>query len=93
MLNSALYNWTIENLVKNGIDAMKGKGKISISIRDNGNQALIDISDTGVGIPKRDQKKVFSPGFTTKTRGWGLGLSLARRIIAASPLSTSDTSK
>ena len=81
MLNPQLYGWTIENLVKNGIDAMKGKGKISISIRDNGNQALIDISDTGVGIPKRDQKKVFSPGFTTKTRGWGLGLSLARRII------------
>ena len=81
MLNPQLYGWTIENLVKNGIDAMKGKGKISISIRDNGSQALIDIADTGVGIPKRDQKKVFSPGFTTKTRGWGLGLSLARRII------------
>ncbi|PQB05805.1 sensor histidine kinase [Aureitalea marina] len=81
MLNPQLYGWTIENLVKNGIDAMKGKGKISIGIRDNGSQALIDIADTGVGIPKRDQKKVFSPGFTTKTRGWGLGLSLARRII------------
>ena len=81
-LNSQLYGWTIENLVKNGIDAMKGQGKITIEIvRQEGKYALVRISDTGKGIPKRDHKRVFKPGFTTKKRGWGLGLSLAKRII------------
>lgn len=80
-LNPQLYSWTIENLVKNGIDAMKGKGKITIEIVPTVKRALIQISDTGKGIPKRNQKKIFKPGFTTKKRGWGLGLSLAKRII------------
>ncbi|MGJ8665615.1 MAG: sensor histidine kinase [Patiriisocius sp.] len=80
-LNSQLYGWTIENLVKNGIDAMKGKGDISVLVEMTGNNALVYVSDTGKGIPKRNQKRIFSPGFTTKKRGWGLGLSLAKRII------------
>ncbi|MCW5518413.1 HAMP domain-containing histidine kinase [Aureitalea sp. L0-47] len=80
-LNSQLYSWTVENLVKNAIDAMKGKGKITISIEATSKNARFLISDTGRGIQKRNFKKVFTPGFTTKTRGWGLGLSLVRRII------------
>lgn len=80
-LNPQLYSWTIENLVKNGIDAMKGQGKITIEIIPTSKKALVRISDTGKGIPKLDQKKIFKPGFTTKKRGWGLGLSLVKRII------------
>ena len=80
-LNAPLYSWTIENLVKNGIDAMKGKGTISIAIETNSKNAFIYVSDTGKGMPKRNYKKIFTPGFTSKKRGWGLGLSLARRII------------
>jgi two-component system, sporulation sensor kinase D len=82
LLNPQLYGWTIENLVKNGIDAMKGKGTISISIETNSKDALIHISDTGKGIPKRNFKKIFAPGHTSKKRGWGLGLSLSKRIIS-----------
>jgi len=80
-LNPQLYSWTIENLVKNGIDAMKGQGKITIEIIPTSKKALVRISDTGKGIPKLNQKKIFKPGFTTKKRGWGLGLSLVKRII------------
>jgi two-component system, sporulation sensor kinase D len=80
-LNPQLYSWTIENIVKNGIDAMKGKGDIESSITTNLKSAFIRISDTGKGIPKKDFNKIFSPGFTSKRRGWGLGLSLAKRII------------
>ena len=80
-LNKQLFSWTIENLVKNGIDAMRGQGKISIEIIPAGNKVLIQVSDTGKGIPKRNQKKIFKPGITSKKRGWGLGLSLAKRII------------
>ncbi len=80
-LNSQLYGWTIENLVRNGIDAMKGKGGININITSNNKFALILISDTGKGIPKRNLSKIFAPGYTKKKRGWGLGLSLAKRII------------
>lgn len=80
-VNPQLYGWTIENLVKNGIDAMKGQGKITIKIIPAAKKALIRVSDTGKGIPKRDHKRIFKPGFTTKKRGWGLGLSLAKRII------------
>ena len=80
-LNSQLYGWTIENMVKNAIDAMKGKGRVTISIEATSKYARLLISDTGKGIQKRNYRKVFNPGYTTKTRGWGLGLSLVRRII------------
>ncbi len=80
-LNPPLYNWSIENLVKNGIDAMKGKGNIAIQIEKVGNQVHILISDTGHGIAKSDFQNIFNPGVTSKKRGWGLGLSLVKRII------------
>lgn len=80
-LNKQLYSWTIENLVKNAIDAMKGKGKLKIEISHLESNVKINISDTGKGIIKQNFKKVFEPGHTSKKRGWGLGLSLAKRII------------
>ncbi|MBG42739.1 MAG: two-component sensor histidine kinase [Aequorivita sp.] len=80
-MNPQLFSWTIENLVKNGIDAMKGKGKITISIEKNSKSAFIRISDTGKGLTKSEFRRIFTPGYTTKKRGWGLGLSLAKRII------------
>lgn len=81
MLNPTLHSWTIENLVKNAIDAMKGKGKLALQIIHEGGLVKINISDTGNGIPKNQYKSVFEPGFTTKKRGWGLGLSLTKRIV------------
>ena len=80
-VNSALFEWVLENVFKNAIDSMEGSGEISVRIMETEKNALIDISDTGKGIPKSAFKKIFSPGFTTKQRGWGLGLSLAKRII------------
>ncbi|WP_196885376.1 sensor histidine kinase [Aureivirga sp. CE67] len=80
-LNEQLFGWVIENLVKNAIDAMQGKGALNIDMTENSKFIEILITDTGKGIPKALRKKVFSPGFTTKKRGWGLGLSLAKRII------------
>lgn len=80
-LNPPLYNWSIENLVKNGIDAMKGKGNIAIHIEKEGNYVKILVSDTGHGIAKSDYQRIFNPGVTSKKRGWGLGLSLVKRII------------
>jgi signal transduction histidine kinase len=80
-VNSALFEWVIENVSKNAIDAMEGSGEITIRIAETEKHALIDILDTGKGIPKSAFKKIFNPGFTTKQRGWGLGLSLARRIV------------
>lgn len=80
-MNPALHSWTIENLVKNAIDAMKGKGKLSVKIEEDAKFVKILVSDTGKGIPKAQFKSVFEPGFTTKKRGWGLGLSLTRRIV------------
>lgn len=80
-LNKQLYGWVIENLVKNAIDAMKGRGKLSIRITKLEKNVKIEIEDTGKGIPKHQFKKIFEPGFTTKKRGWGLGLSLTKRII------------
>ncbi|MCA0131516.1 sensor histidine kinase [Winogradskyella alexanderae] len=80
-LNSQLYSWTIENLVKNAIDAMKGKGKLTLDIIQDDKQVFVNISDTGKGISKGQFQKIFEPGFTTKKRGWGLGLSLAKRIV------------
>jgi len=81
LLNRSLYNWTIENLVKNGIDAMKGKGDISVEIIPAPPYVNVLISDTGHGIPKNRWGSIFEPGVTTKKRGWGLGLSLVRRIV------------
>jgi len=80
-MNPALHSWTIENLVKNAIDAMKGKGKLSVKIEEDLKTVRILVSDNGKGIPKAQFKSVFEPGFTTKKRGWGLGLSLTRRIV------------
>lgn len=80
-LNPTLHSWTIENLVKNAIDAMKGRGKLSLTIIDDEKFVKILVSDSGKGIPKNQFKKVFEPGFTTKKRGWGLGLSLTKRIV------------
>ncbi|MCF6181387.1 HAMP domain-containing sensor histidine kinase [Lutibacter sp.] len=80
-VNEQLFSWVIENLVKNAIDAMEGKGEINLNIKETSKNILITIADNGKGIPKKLQHKIFSPGFTTKKRGWGLGLSLAKRII------------
>jgi signal transduction histidine kinase len=80
-VNSALFEWVIENISKNAIDAMEGSGVITFLITGNEKNAFIDICDTGKGIPKSSFKKIFNPGFTTKQRGWGVGLSLAKRII------------
>lgn len=80
-LNAQLFGWTIENLVKNGIDAMRGKGDIQLIVEISQKNALIFITDSGKGIPKKNHKRIFTPGFTTKKRGWGLGLSLAKRIV------------
>ncbi|MFN3138593.1 MAG: sensor histidine kinase [Allomuricauda sp.] len=81
LMNPPLYNWSIENLVKNGIDAMKGKGNITIQIEKKGQNINILVSDTGHGIPKSDFQNIFNPGVTSKQRGWGLGLSLVKRIV------------
>lgn len=80
-INIPLFEWVIENICKNAIDAMDGRGTITISSRLKGQTIIIDISDTGKGIPKSLFKRIFKPGFTTKKRGWGLGLSLVKRII------------
>jgi two-component system, sporulation sensor kinase D len=81
LFNPTLHSWTIENLVKNAIDAMKGRGKLALEVLHEGGYVRINISDTGNGIPKKQFKSVFEPGFTTKKRGWGLGLSLTKRIV------------
>ncbi len=80
-LSAPLFGWVIENLCKNALDAMSGIGTLSIEIESNHKQVVIDINDTGKGIPKRRFKAIFKPGYTTKSRGWGLGLSLSKRII------------
>ncbi|RBL88800.1 sensor histidine kinase [Chitinophaga flava] len=81
MISPPLFDWVVENLLKNALDAMEGSGKIDIYIENHSTFVTIDISDTGKGIPKMNFEKVFKPGFSTKKRGWGLGLSLAKRII------------
>jgi signal transduction histidine kinase len=81
MLNPELHSWTVENLVKNAIDAMKGKGRLDVIIRETDKFVMIKVCDSGKGIPKTQFRKVFEPGFTTKRRGWGLGLSLTKRIV------------
>ena len=81
MMNASLFEWVIENLCKNAIDAMEGKGHINITVKEEPKRTAIEISDTGKGIAKGRFKSVFEPGYTTKKRGWGLGLSLAKRIV------------
>jgi signal transduction histidine kinase len=81
-LNAPLFDWVIENLLRNAIDAMEGGvGRITARVHQEGHWATVDVSDTGKGISSGKHKTVFKPGYSTKTRGWGLGLSLARRII------------
>jgi signal transduction histidine kinase len=81
LVNVPLFDWVVENICKNAIDAMSGKGSINIHISTEADKVYIDIEDTGKGITPSKQKTVFKPGYTTKKRGWGLGLSLAKRII------------
>lgn len=81
MISPPLFDWVIENLLKNALDAMNGKGAITVSIKDETASVLIDVKDTGKGIIYKNLSKVFSPGFSTKKRGWGLGLTLTKRII------------
>ncbi len=81
LISPPLFDWVIENLLKNALDAMEGKGKIAIEVQQLENKIHIDISDTGKGIASKNVRKIFKPGFTTKKRGWGLGLSLSKRII------------
>ncbi|MEM8890786.1 MAG: HAMP domain-containing sensor histidine kinase, partial [Bacteroidota bacterium] len=81
-VNPQLFDWVIENLLKNALDAMQAKGgEITLNAGEQGKFFYIDVIDTGKGIPKGNFKKVFEPGFTTKKRGWGLGLSLTKRIV------------
>jgi signal transduction histidine kinase len=80
-ISGPLFDWVIENLLKNALDAMEGKGSITISIANHEKEIVVDVADTGKGITSRNLQKVFKPGFTTKKRGWGLGLSLSKRII------------
>jgi len=80
-INASLFEWVIENLCKNAVDAMEGSGRITLFMHDEGERVVIEVSDTGKGIRKKDIRNVFKPGFTTKKRGWGLGLSLAKRIV------------
>jgi len=83
-INEPLFGWVIENLTKNAADAMKGEGTITFRLAERKNQVLLDISDSGRGIAKSNFKGIFSPGYTTKERGWGLGLTLAKRIVEVS---------
>ena len=80
-LNRALFSWVLENLIRNAVDAMEGEGSITITTEKDGNDVHVDVTDTGKGIPASQLKTVFQPGFTTKKRGWGLGLSLTKRIM------------
>ncbi|PQJ68565.1 sensor histidine kinase [Polaribacter butkevichii] len=81
-LNTELFGWVVENLIKNAIDAMLGKGELKLNIENTSRKVKITISDTGKGMPKKLFKQIFKPGFTTKKRGWGLGLSLSKRIVS-----------
>lgn len=81
MINGPLFDWVIENLLKNALDAMEGRGSLNINIKNETAQVIVDVTDTGKGISKKNMGKVFKPGFTTKKRGWGLGLTLCKRII------------
>jgi signal transduction histidine kinase len=80
-MNASLFEWVIENLCKNAVDAMEGSGRIELTLMEESGRVVIEVADNGKGIRKKDIKNVFTPGFTTKKRGWGLGLSLAKRIV------------
>ena len=80
-MNAALFEWVVENLMKNSLDALQGQGHIEVTVGESGDSVFVDVSDTGKGIAKGNWTRIFEPGYTTKTRGWGLGLSLSRRII------------
>lgn len=80
-MNESLFAWVIENLLKNAVDAMEGQGDVSFTVEDRGKRIRVEIADSGKGIPKSKFKTIFTPGYTTKERGWGLGLSLVRRIV------------
>lgn len=80
-VNASLFGWVIENICKNAVDAMSGKGSLTIRLSEGRNMVTIDVTDTGKGIPKNSWRSIFDPGYTTKERGWGLGLSLAKRIV------------
>jgi signal transduction histidine kinase len=80
-LSGPLFDWVIENLLKNALDAIEGKGLIHVDIINQENNVIVDLIDTGKGINMKNMSRVFKPGFTTKKRGWGLGLSLSKRII------------
>lgn len=80
-INEALFEWVVENLMKNALDALQGHGEIKVTIGSDRRHAWVEVSDTGKGIPKSKWRRIFEPGYTTKTRGWGLGLSLSRRIV------------
>jgi signal transduction histidine kinase len=80
-MNASLFEWVIENLCKNAVDAMEGAGTITLTLMKEEKVVIVEVQDTGKGIKKKDIKNVFTPGFTTKKRGWGLGLSLAKRIV------------
>lgn len=81
MINGPLFDWVVENLLKNALDAMEGKGTLAVDIKNETAQVVVDVTDTGKGISKQNIANVFKPGFTTKKRGWGLGLTLSKRII------------
>ncbi len=80
-ISSPLIEWVVENLLKNALDATEGKGSVEVIISDSEKHVFIDVADSGKGIPEGRQQQIFSPGFTTKKRGWGLGLTLSKRII------------
>ena len=80
-VSEPLFEWVMENLIKNAVDAMEGSGSITVTTGVNGNKIFIHVTDTGKGIPRKNFETIFNPGFTTKKRGWGLGLTLANRII------------
>jgi signal transduction histidine kinase len=80
-MNVAVFEWVVENLLKNSLDALQGKGSIDVAIGETDKVVYVEVSDTGKGIAKSNWERIFEPGYTTKTRGWGLGLSLSRRIM------------